>query len=189
MADDTAGPQRSDGDGQGKDGQDAQGRTTTSWTTPRPQGREEPGRRQERDRPPEGRTRRPPASEAAELEAKVKEFEDRDKTEQQKKDEEKAEAEQRATAAEAKALRFEVAAAKGVPLSQAHRLQGTTKEELEQDADAFLKDVKPGGGGGGQLDGGAARRRGDAGGHGRMIRAPPATGSTSFPAASAAAVT
>jgi hypothetical protein len=32
-----------------------------------------------------------------------------------------------------------------VPLSQAHRLQGSTKEELEKDADAFLKDVKPNG--------------------------------------------
>jgi membrane protein involved in colicin uptake len=91
--------------------------------------------------------------EADEARAKVKEFEDAKLSDQEKKDKEKAEAEQRATAAEAKALKYEVAAEKGVPLAQAHRLQGSTKEELEKDADAFLKDVKPGGGGG-QLDGG-----------------------------------
>jgi cell division septum initiation protein DivIVA len=90
---------------------------------------------------------------ASELEAKLKEYEDRDKSAQQKAEEKATGAEQRAAQAEAKALRFEVAAAKGVPLSQAHRLQGSSKEELEQDADAFLKDVRPGTGG--QLDGGA----------------------------------
>jgi beta-glucosidase-like glycosyl hydrolase len=90
---------------------------------------------------------------AAELEAKVREFEDRDKTEQQKLEEKATTAEQRAAAAEMKALRFEIAAAKGVPLSQAHRLQGATRDELEKDAEAFLQDVKPSTGG--QLDGGA----------------------------------
>jgi hypothetical protein len=91
--------------------------------------------------------------EAAALKAKLQEIEDRDKTEQQKKDEAAQAAESRAVTAEAKALRFEVAAAKGVPLTQAHRLQGNTKAELEADADEFLKDVKQGSGG--QLDGGA----------------------------------
>lgn len=79
--------------------------------------------------------------------AKVKEYEDRDKSEQQKKEEAAAAAEKRAAESELKALRFEVAAAKSIPLSQAHRLQGATKEELEADADAFLKDLKANGGG------------------------------------------
>ena len=49
-----------------------------------------------------------------------------------------------------------IAPEKGVPISQAHRLQGSTKEEIAKDADAFLKDYR-GGNGGGQLDGGARR--------------------------------
>lgn len=40
-------------------------------------------------------------------------------------------------------LQREVAAAKGVPLNQAHRLTGKNKAELEADADAFLSDFTP----------------------------------------------
>lgn len=43
--------------------------------------------------------------------------------------------EERTTAAELKAMRLEVAAAKGFTADQAARLQGATREELEADAD------------------------------------------------------
>lgn len=76
-------------------------------------------------------------SENAKWRNKVKEFEDRDKTVQQRLEERAATAETRADAAEKKLMRYEAAAAKGVPLEQAHRLRGETKEELEQDAEAF----------------------------------------------------
>ena len=53
------------------------------------------------------------------------------------------EAEVKAAKAEAKVLRYDVAVDKNVPLKQAKRLQGNTKEELEADADEFLKDFSP----------------------------------------------
>lgn len=46
---------------------------------------------------------------------------------------------------DAKLLRYEVAAAKGLDLKAALRLQGSTKEELEADADDFAKSFLPGG--------------------------------------------
>jgi hypothetical protein len=46
---------------------------------------------------------------------------------------------------ESKLLRYEVAAAKGLDLKAALRLQGSTKEELEADADDFAKSFIPGG--------------------------------------------
>jgi hypothetical protein len=46
-----------------------------------------------------------------------------------------------AEAAVAKADRFEVAAAKGLSLAQARRLVGSTKEELEEDADAMRAEL------------------------------------------------
>lgn len=45
--------------------------------------------------------------------------------------------------AASKLLRLEVALDKGVPVKQAHRLAGATKEELEADAEAFLADFGP----------------------------------------------
>ncbi|MFJ3084487.1 hypothetical protein ACIPJG_32685 [Streptomyces halstedii] len=51
-----------------------------------------------------------------------------------------------ADAAVRKALLLEVAIAKSLTTTQAARLQGSTKEELEADADALLKDFAPAGG-------------------------------------------
>lgn len=45
--------------------------------------------------------------------------------------------------ARAEALRITVAAAKGLTPKQAARLQGSTKEELEADADELVKDFAP----------------------------------------------
>ncbi|MYY03052.1 hypothetical protein GT035_12760 [Streptomyces sp. SID4913] len=51
-----------------------------------------------------------------------------------------------ADAAVRKALLLEVAMSKSLTPAQAARLQGSTKEELEADADALLKDFAPAGG-------------------------------------------
>lgn len=83
---------------------------------------------------------------ARDAQAKLKEIEDAQKSEEQKRQEAADAALKEAEAAKAKALRYEVAAAKGVPLTQAHRLQGATKEDLEADAEAFLKDLHGGNG-------------------------------------------
>lgn len=59
---------------------------------------------------------------------------DADKSEAEKR----AAAEERATAAELRALRLEVAHAKGLTPGQAKRLVGATRDELENDADEIL---------------------------------------------------
>lgn len=86
-------------------------------------------------------------------EAKVREYQDRDKSDQQKLEERAVNAEKTAAEREARLLRFEVAAAKDIPLKHAHRLQGSTKEELEQDAAELAKELVAGGGSTG-FDGG-----------------------------------
>lgn len=60
-------------------------------------------------------------------------------TELEKAQAEAAEAKARATQAELAAARQSVATAKGLPAGMAERLQGSTKEELEADADVLLK--------------------------------------------------
>lgn len=92
--------------------------------------------------------------EAKALAAKVKEFEDRDKSEQEKLEERASTAEQRAAQAERQLLRYEVAAAKKLPVELADRLQGETKKELEEDADRLLTLVKPNGKPSGDVDAG-----------------------------------
>lgn len=77
--------------------------------------------------------------ERAALEARLKEFEDRDKSEGEKFTERLSAAEKRAEAAEQKALRLEVAASKGLSPTQAKRLVGATREELEADADEIIE--------------------------------------------------
>lgn len=52
-----------------------------------------------------------------------------------------AEIERQAKASEERALRAEVANAKGLTPNQAKRLVGATREELEADADDLLKDI------------------------------------------------
>jgi hypothetical protein len=71
------------------------------------------------------------------------EVEDADKSEIQRATDKAAAAEARAIAAELRADRLEVAAAKGLSPSLAARLVGQTREELEADADELLKVVKP----------------------------------------------
>lgn len=94
----------------------------------------------------ERREKRAAEKRASDLEARLKEFEDRDKTEAQKLAERAEAAEKRAAEIEARALRLEVAHEKGLTPGQAKRLVGSTRDELETDADEILRDfpTKPG---------------------------------------------
>lgn len=60
-----------------------------------------------------------------------------------------AELEKKAEEADARALRAEVASTKGLTPAQAKRLAGSTREELEADADDILESFKPADTGGG----------------------------------------
>jgi|GEM_PF-5766136 len=81
---------------------------------------------------------------AVAAEARIKEFEDRDKSESDKQAEALAEAKAELAELTVAKTRAEVAAAKGVP---AHLLSGSTQEELEAAADALIafrgETVKP----------------------------------------------
>ena len=91
----------------------------------------------------ERRDKRAAEKRAADLEARLKEFEDRDKTETTRAVERAEAAEKAAAAAEARALRLEVASEKGLTPAQAKRLVGETREELEADASELLDTFKP----------------------------------------------
>lgn len=78
------------------------------------------------------------------LAKKAKELEDANKTESQKLGEERDQHKGRADSAELTALRLEVALDKGLTKTQAKRLLGTTREELEADAEELVASFKPG---------------------------------------------
>lgn len=71
---------------------------------------------------------------------------DKNKTQLDKMAEQLAAIEERASKAEATNLRNDVIAAKKVPAKLAARLRGTTKEELEADADELIETWKEAGG-------------------------------------------
>ena len=80
----------------------------------------------------------------SEREARIKELEDATKSDEDKRNErfaalEKSDREKDQAIAErdARLLRYEVAAAKGLDLRAALRLTGSTREEIEKDADEF----------------------------------------------------
>jgi septal ring factor EnvC (AmiA/AmiB activator) len=100
----------------------------------------------------------------AEQEARLREFEDRDKSELDKLTEALAAQTERASTAELKLTRFEVAADRGLDLAVAEKwLNGETREEIEERADELTKllaeqqkDTRNGrSGGSGGFDGGA----------------------------------
>ena len=74
----------------------------------------------------------------ADLKALQKQIEDSQKSADQKAAEALAAAQTQANEAAAKALRYEVAAEKGLDLALAARLTGSTREELEADADKLM---------------------------------------------------
>jgi len=74
---------------------------------------------------------------------RLEEIENASKTEQQRATEALTAAEKRAAEAEASALRLEIAAEKGLTPAQAKRLVGSSREELEADAEDLLANFKP----------------------------------------------
>lgn len=76
--------------------------------------------------------------EAEKLRLKLKEFEDRDKTDAQKLIEERDLLKSELENLSQEAVRRDVAEEKGLTLAQARRLIGTTREELEADADELI---------------------------------------------------
>jgi hypothetical protein len=86
------------------------------------------------------------ADQVAALQAKV-DAADKSKSEVDKLQEKLAELEKRYAESEQKVLRNEVAQAKGLTPAQARRLQGTTREALEADADDLLAAFQPAEGG------------------------------------------
>lgn len=73
--------------------------------------------------------------------AKFDEAEDRSKSELQRITEERDAAVRERDVLTATHLKLDVGSAKGLTPAQAKRLVGSTKEELEADADAFLSDI------------------------------------------------
>lgn len=88
----------------------------------------------------ERKARRDAEKSATDLRAKLKELEDKDKSDADKFRDENTQLKNDLNDANAKALRLEVAAEKGV---KARWLTGTTREELERDADEYLEDHPP----------------------------------------------
>lgn len=80
--------------------------------------------------------------EAETLRKELDDLKKKDQTDSERLTSELAEARTRAEKAEAKASRFEVALNKGLTLRQANRLVGDNPEELEEDADDLLADLK-----------------------------------------------
>lgn len=90
------------------------------------------------------------AKENADAATELKKLQDADKSDSQKAADKAADAEKRATEAEAKALRLEVAidkAPEGMSLAQVRklskRLSGSSKDELEEDAEELFADFAP----------------------------------------------
>jgi hypothetical protein len=77
-----------------------------------------------------------------ELEAKLTEYEERDKSELEKLTGKLTKTEQRAAQAEAQLLRFQVAKDKEIPADAVDLLNGNTREDLEASADKILNLVK-----------------------------------------------
>lgn len=77
--------------------------------------------------------------EAETLRLRLKEFEDRDKTDAQKVQEERDALRAERDALSLQVLRREVADEKGLTPAQARRLVGTTREEMEADADELIE--------------------------------------------------
>lgn len=81
----------------------------------------------------------------ADRDAKIKAFEDAGKTDEQKRQQEledlrngKSSTESELAKSQLAVLQYQVAAAKGLDLEAAERLRGSSKEELEADADAWI---------------------------------------------------
>jgi hypothetical protein len=88
----------------------------------------------------ERKARRDAEKQLSELQSRLQEIEDKDKSELERLTERLGAAERRALDAD----RLEIALEKGLTKGQAKRLVGTTREELETDADDLLSDLAVG---------------------------------------------
>lgn len=91
----------------------------------------------------ERKARQVAEKQAKEYGEQLQALEDAKKSNEQRSQERAEKAERDAAAANLKLLRLEVASAKGLTASQAARLTGSTREEIETDAEAYLTEVKP----------------------------------------------
>ena len=117
--------------------------TTENTPTPEPSATDELGDAGKKALDAERRDKRAAEKRATDLEARLKEFEDRDKTESTRVIERAEAAEKRAVEAESRALRLEIASEKGLTPAQAKRLVGESREDLEADAAELLETFKP----------------------------------------------
>lgn len=79
-----------------------------------------------------------------ETEEKLSQYDEASKSDSERTSEKLTAAEKRAEEAESRLLRLEVAQEKGLTAAQAKRLVGTTREELDSDADELLETFKVG---------------------------------------------
>lgn len=106
-----------------------------------PKGAEDEALREEGKRALESerKLKREAEKRAEELAKRLKEIEDKDKSEVEKLREQVEQQNKALADAETKSLRLEIGTAKGLTPAQARRLVGSTKEELEADADELLQ--------------------------------------------------
>ena len=91
----------------------------------------------------ERRARREAERQLQAVNTRLQEIADQGKSDLEKATERAAKAEQQLAALQGEKLRFEVAAAKGLPYDLANRLQGGTRDELEADADTLIALLRP----------------------------------------------
>ncbi|EFC78948.1 hypothetical protein [Parafrankia sp. EUN1f] len=111
----------------------------------------------------ERKARRTAEKTLKDLQTKLQGLEDKDKSEAQRLQDAVTVAEKRAADAEARLLRIEVGAAKGLSVAQAKRLVGETQEELEADADELLTTFGAASSGKAESDAGADKAKPSAG--------------------------
>jgi len=87
----------------------------------------------------ERKARREAEKALRDMQSRLKEIEDKDKSETDKLREQVEQLKSEASTNAAKALRAEIAAERGLTPAQAKRLVGSTREELEADADEILE--------------------------------------------------
>jgi hypothetical protein len=105
---------------------------------PKPDDKPDPDAK--REAPPEVKAALHKANKEAEaLRLKLKEYEDKNKSELERANDSHKAEKDRADQAEARLLHLEVAVEKGLTAAQAKRLTGTTREELEADADELIE--------------------------------------------------
>lgn len=132
--------------------QTAEATETTTEAQPNEKNDNPQGESQQREQKPtetvdfwkgEARKQEKRAKDNADAAKRLAEIEEAQKTDAEKAAQRLSQAEEGLSSATSRADRAEVALAKGLTLNQAKRLVGSTREELEADADELLKDIAP----------------------------------------------